>query len=271
MTYTTADHVYDKVGITGNEINPTQMARILEQADAEVDRIMNTTSNPKKTMEIQDGQQFNYTHIRKLPLLKVLNVEIDQTPISLSNLRFYPEGKIQLLPTAEQTYFYRNNLLRNVKIKFIWGWLEESTTNQETQSDNIPGIGQTVSVEDGTKFAQGDWIRIVGLDGWEEVTQINSLNSNDLNCDLIYSHLSSSMVIKLQVPRVVELLAGAIAAIMSALYMIGQTYTFATSYQTPDYQVTKGVPYPHFQKNLDSWVGERDYLIKSLPKWPAIG
>src|SRR3989338_3091438 len=233
MTYTTADHVYDKVGITVNEINPTQMARILEQADAEVDRIMNTTSNPKKTMEIQDGQQFNYTHIRKLPLLKVLNVEIDQTPISLSNLRFYPEGKIQLLPTAEQTYFYRNNLLRNVKIKFIWGWLEESTTNQ--------------------------------------VTQINSLNSNDLNCDLIYSHLSSSMVIKLQVPRVVELLAGAIAAIMSALYMIGQTYTFATSYQTPDYQVTKGVPYPHFQKNLDSWVGERDYLIKSLPKWPAIG
>ena len=50
MAYTTADYVYDKVGITVNEIDPTQMSRILEQADAEVDRIMNTTSNPKTTI-----------------------------------------------------------------------------------------------------------------------------------------------------------------------------------------------------------------------------
>lgn len=269
MTYTTADHVYDKVGITVNEIDATQMTRILEQSDAEVDRIMNTTSVPRKTIEIQDGEQLNYTHLRKLPLLSILKLEINETEISLSNLRFYPEGKIQLLPTAEQTYFYRNNLLRNVKIKFLWGWLEESLVNQETQSDATEGVDQTVSVEDGTKFTDGDYIKIAGFDGFEEVTKINSISTNDLNCDLIYDHETGSTVIKLEVPKVVSILAGAIAAIMSALYMIGQTYTFATSYQTPDYQVTKGVPYPHFQKNLDSWVAERDYLIKSLPKWPA--
>ena len=68
------------------------------------------------------------------------------------------------------------------------------------------------------------------------------------------------------VPAIVKNLCATIAAVAIANYMIGSTYTFATSYSMPDLSVTKGVPYPHFDRALSALTKQRDYLEKQVVK-----
>jgi hypothetical protein len=271
MSYTTPDYVYDKIGVDIDSISSAQMTRILSEADAEVDRIIGTTCDPKTKIELFDGDNNNYLYLKYIPLMQISSLEIDDTAITISKVKKYNYGQIVLLSSAEQAYFYRNTSGQpNVRIKYTYGWLKETTTQDETQSANVAGTSQTVSVSDGSQFTTNDYVRIVGFDGYDEITKITNVSSNDLTCTLTVPHETGSQVTKLEVPQEVRLLAGVVAAIMGALYMVGSTYTFATSYQTPDYSVTKGVPYPHFNTNMQAWVRERDFLMKQIPKWPVV-
>lgn len=268
MAYATSDSVYDKVGVTSTEITSAEMTRILSEADAEVDRLINTTCTPQTRFEIQDGNGENSTVVEKKPLLSLKALEINDTTISLTKLRFYPSGFIKLLTTAEKAYFYTSTDLRNVRLKYLWGWMEESTTTDAVTTTAVTaGATATVTVVTGASFTVGDYIKIIGFDGWEEVTRVDAINSNDLTCNCIYAHEVGSQVVKLQVPVVIQKLASVIATIMGALHMVGSTYTFATSYSVPDHSVTKGVPYPHFQKVLDEAIKERDFLLQQIPRW----
>jgi len=66
------------------------------------------------------------------------------------------------------------------------------------------------------------------------------------------------------VPLLVRDLTAVLAAIRCASYMIGGTYTFATSYSIPDLSVTKGVPYPHFNTALEKLTKRRDWLVDQI-------
>lgn len=68
------------------------------------------------------------------------------------------------------------------------------------------------------------------------------------------------------VPSIVEKYCAILAAIYCAEYMIGSTYTFATSYSHPDISISKGVPYPHFEKVFNSLVKKRDWYEKEILK-----
>ena len=54
------------------------------------------------------------------------------------------------------------------------------------------------------------------------------------------------------VPDIISAYCAVQAAIYAGQYMIGSTYTIATSYSHPDISVTKGVPYPHFDRALSA-------------------
>jgi hypothetical protein len=105
------------------------------------------------------------------------------------------------------------------------------------------------------------------MDGKEEWSQIKDVDkaTNVITCDLQFDHEEGSLIIEGRVPLIIQKLTSVIGAIMAGVYMIGSTYTFATSYSIPDHSVTKGVPYPHFVKVLDELLKERDKLISQLP------
>lgn len=75
------------------------------------------------------------------------------------------------------------------------------------------------------------------------------------------------------IPLIVKQLTEVIAGLMIADYMIGNTYTFATSYTMPEMSVVKGVPYPHFAKAVEVLKAKRDFLLKQINaiKNPAFG
>ncbi|MCF7861201.1 hypothetical protein K9M79_03060 [Candidatus Woesearchaeota archaeon] len=272
MAYTTEDYVYDKVGVTTDQISSAQMTRILEAADAEVDRIIKTTCEPHTTVEILNGNNLNYIYLKNLPLLSVSALEIEDTEISISKIRFYKNpAKICLLTNSEQTQFYTDTSLKNIRVKYSYGWLEETTTNTLTTGAEVAGSAVEIGVTagGGANFTVNDWVRIVGFDGNEEVAKVTAQGDNSITCDLVLGHEAGTTIIKLQVPPIVKQLAGVIAAIMSATYMMGNTYTFATGYSVPDYSVQKGVPYPHFNRNMEVWVKERDFLMSQIPEWPV--
>jgi hypothetical protein len=66
------------------------------------------------------------------------------------------------------------------------------------------------------------------------------------------------------VDEVVRDLTATSAAIILATYMIGGTYTFATSYSVPDMSVSKGVPYPHFNTAIIKLEEKRKWLMANI-------
>ena len=66
------------------------------------------------------------------------------------------------------------------------------------------------------------------------------------------------------IPILIKQLTEVISALMIAEYMIGNTYTFATSYSIPEMNVAKGVPYPHFSKAVDVLKAKRDFILTKI-------
>ena len=271
--YATRQLVFDKVGVDNTVISDDQMDRILVLADAEVDRIISSTCVPKTRIEVRDGDNQALMYIRNVPLMKVIQLEIDDTAITIDKITFRTNGEIRLNSDAEQVFFFTPTgfprAFNNVRIKYQYGWLEETDITSDITVDAVAGLSSTVTVADGSLFAIDDFVKIVGFDGFEEQAKITAIATNDLTIDLVSPHEIGSLVTKLEVPPMVVQLAAVLGAIMAALFQMGATFTFATSYQTPDYQVSKGVPYPHFQKVLDASVQERDFIMTQLPRWPA--
>lgn len=269
MAYTTTQLILDKIGVTTTEISETKLGEILLDAEAEVDRIIKTTCNPKNKIKILTGNNNNYLYIHDVPFLTVQEIMINDTEIDLEDVRFNQEGKILLLNTAAQTKFYTETE-PNIAVKYIYGWLEEELIT-ETASELEAGSDVTITLSDVSDLDEGDYIKIIGTDGYSEWTKIKTIDTDtkEITVDLIYNHKAGSNLYLGNVPRIVQKLTAVIGGIMGAVFMMGDTYTFATSYSIPDYSVTKGVPYPHFVKVLDDLTKERDFLISQLPPWPV--
>lgn len=271
--YTTADCVYDKVGVTSDQIGTDAMNRILAAADAEVERIIKTTCKPKEQLELYTGNNKNWMYTTRVPILNLTALKINDTDITLTNVSTEYTGQVVLLNTAESQYFFSNISRKNIKLKYLWGWLEEPQDQVATltTADVVAGEDKTVSVTagTGTTYAVNDYVKIAGFDSYEEVAKITDISTDDLTITLTLPHESGSQVVKMIVPPIVNQLACVIGAIMGATYMMGSTYTFATGYTIPDYSIQKGVPYPHFNRNMEVWVKERDFIMSKLPEWPV--
>jgi len=269
VNYCTNDDILDKVGVTTTELSTDTLDRIAKEATAEVDRLIKTTCNPKEEFSIFSGNNKDSVLLKNVPVLVVKNVRIDDTDIDMETVEYSKNGDVTLLKTAEVQYFYSKNN-KNVKIKYYYGWLEENH-KKTTQEDVLKGDSVDIELEDVLLLKDKDWVRISGLDGYQEWTQINSINTTNktINCDLLYNHEAGSTVYHGTIPVIVQKLASVIGGIMGAIKMMGGTYTFATSYSVPDYSITKGVPYPHFVKVLDDLTKQRDLILKNLIPYPT--
>jgi hypothetical protein len=268
MIYCTIDDILQKVGVTAEEIEPTHLKRIEEESENEVDRLIKTTCDPKTNIITRDGNNKNCLYLTQLPLMSVKKVNISDTEISTDKMRFNPSGAVRLLTNAEMNYFI-TDIKPNISIKYIYGWLEE-LGQYETQEAVEKG-DSWIELDSLKDLEVNKWIRITGMDGYDEWTKIEDIDKdeNKIKCNLIYPHEKGSLILRGEVPDLIRKLTSVIGAIMGALFMVGSTYTFATSYSIPDHSVTKGVPHPHFSKVLDDLTKERNYLLTQIPEFPV--
>lgn len=269
MTYATQAQVYSLIGVDNTAISESTINEYLNQADAEVERIIKTTCKPKIVIEKFTGKGTDTTILRNKPLLNVLDLKISDTSISTEYLEVKETGEVHLGDSAEYSIF--SSLKNDCKIMYTYGWLEEdSDVDQEyLSSDFEAGDDKSIDVTNSDNYVVGEYVKIEGTDGNYEIIKIKTSSENVITVDLTEDHEENSLLTKMKVPKIVSDLSAVLAAIKGSTYMIGNTYTFATSYSMPDYSVTKGVPYPHFNRNLEQNIAQRNYLIKQLTAFPV--
>lgn len=271
MPYINKDYVYDEVGVTSTQLSTEIVERLIELAEAEVDRHLQTSCYVQQQIEVTEGTGRNYLILKKRPVLSIQALEIGDTTISLDSIKLIEENsEIRLTTESEESYFIRSVDSGNIKVKYLWGWLEESSRYTTTSNAESAGTNVSVEVASGSNFNAKDWVRITGFDGNDEVAQISAISTNTLTITLTQSHEAGSQVKKLEIPGIVKQLTKTIAALAGAKYMMGSTYDFATGYSLPDYQVQKGEPYPAFQKIIDKLTREKERLLELLPGWPVM-
>lgn len=264
------------VGIKTTDVSDTDMATIIANAEYEVDRLLNTTCIPRRVIEKHLAPRSeSFVMLRNTPVTRVSKIQaggtagqsIDPNNTKLESLT----GKLFLMNAAEKANFDDDSEEGNL-IEYYYAKMEEEQGTETTLSV-ASGTGDGTEITIGTtgSFTEDDYVKLEGIDGNSEITKILAIGTGTVSADISWVHQKGSRVVRVVVPFAVKELVRVIAGIMTALHMVGKTYTFATSYSIPEHAVTKGVPYPHFQKVLDQLVAKRDYLLKRLRPQTAVG
>lgn len=265
-----------EVGIGTGDISDANMNVIIDQAERETDRLLNCTFTPKRITERHiTPNKPSFVMLRKTPVTRVVNIQMGGTGGSVVNPEdtvLDPEtGKLLLRNTAAKTQFDDDEEDGNV-INYYYAKMEEDT-GIETSLSAAPGTGSDVvlTVGTGTGIALNDYVKVVGHTGISpEITKVTSVGDGTFSADLSLAHENGSRIVRMQTHSMAQELTRILAGIMCAINMIGATYTFATSYSFPEHTITKGVPYPHFEKVLGTLVKKRDYILKRMRPQSAI-
>ena len=232
MTYITADDVRRASGAPTSLITDTLIEGAITIVEAEMERWMNTAFKPTVRIEHRDGNALPRLFTLKNPLLSVRALTLNtSTSITPSYLNWEKSsGKVELSNDAEAGNFTSGQ--NNTFIKYLYGLMEESSTNTLTTAVSTAGTTVSLTVSDESDFADKEWVEIYGMDGNQEVAQISGdPTTNTIVVDqLVQAHESGSSIVKLQIPYYIKRFMEIEAAIYVAIYAIGGTYTFNTSY-----------------------------------------
>jgi len=265
----TASDVRLVVGIGSSDVSDANMSIIITNAEYEVDRLLNTTSTPKRVIErYVTPNSPSFLMLRRTPVTRVANIMVGGTGgtwVDPSKTILRPvTGQLLLTNSAQKTLFDDDDIKGNI-IDYYYGNLEESTTETTLSATTGTGAATVITVASSSGLSADDYVKLESyIDESEETTKVISVGTGTFTADLSWDHFSGGRVIKMQVPNMVKEMTRIISGIMTCLNMIGSTYTFATSYSIPEMSVTKGVPYPHFDRLLASLVKKRDYILMRL-------
>ena len=272
MTYITADEVRNRSGAPSSLITDAQLTEFIAQVERDMEKWINTVFAPKSVIEVRKGNNLDYMFTRKNPLLSVRKLTNDSsTVISPSTVNVHkPSGKISLTSTSEAGLFVTGE--QNTFIKYLYGLLEESSTETDTTAAASIGTSVALAVTAISGFTKSDWIEIYGMDGKREVAQINDTpTGTTIQVDeLVHNHESGSIVVLLQIPEYIKNYMLIEAAICAAINAIGATYVFNASYSLGDLSVTKGVPYTHWQSSVEKLYKERAMRKERIKIRPSI-
>lgn len=232
---------------------------------------MNTKFTPTQKIDMLDGNGTGRLFATQNPVLAVRELITNDTTISLGEIFVTKQsGKIELGNGAETSTFISKT--QDTWIKYLYGWLEESSTSTASTAATTAGTSVAISVSSITSFSDEDWVEVYGMDGKREVAQISGAPSGTtITVDqLVLTHESGSVVVKLQIPTFIKRYMEIEAAIAVAINAIGSTYTFNASYSLGELSVVKGVPYVHFDRQLSGLLKERDMRKKRLRPRPCI-
>ena len=269
----TAAQVRAVSGIGSNFIDDTDMGQLIDSAEYEVDRLLNTKFIPTTTMELLNGDNSERIMLKYNPVLKVRALEIDTTSVDLDDIRTdMSAGIVWLEATSDQTSFTTKNGYRQLtKIKYDYGWMDETSTQTTTSADAEAGSSVALSVGDETGFSVGDYVKIEGFDGLREVAKVTATGSDEITVDsLSTDHESGSLVTKVITPLLVIRLIQIVAGMMGVARVVGQSYDEVTGYTAGEISVQKGEPYTQWREVTVQLQKEYKQILSSLRARPAV-
>ena len=265
-TYVTIASVRRTSGIGTDAINDDDVSAIISECEPQVERFFNAKFTPTERVDILDGNGTQRIVLDQNPLLAVRELKIDGTTEDPANLRIYKEsGKIELNTEEDLSTSTFKNLHHAIVVKYIHGWVEESSTSSTTSAAEVAGTDVSIALTSITGFADEDWIEIYGMDGYREVAQINAVpGAGAIVVDqLVYSHESGSTVVKLQISEIFKKLMNYACAISMVARIVGESYTDTVGYGLGELSIQKGEPYTQWRETATQLIRERDRLMGS--------
>ena len=262
--YVTVASVRRTVGIATAQIDDTDVGAIIAECEPQIERFFNTSFTPRERIDILDGNGTIRIFVDKNPLLSVRELQIDGDTEDPANLHVYRgSGKIELNTNSDLTNSTFRNKHQAIVVKYIYGFLEESSTSSTTSAAEVAGTDVSIALESITGFADEDWIEIYGMDGNREVAQINATPAGGAIVvdQLVLAHESGSTVVKLQVSDIITKLMNIACALAMVARIVGESYTDIVGYTMTEFQVQKGEPYTQWRETAVQLIKERDRLI----------
>lgn len=270
-TYVTVASVRRTSGIGSTEIDDTDVGAIIDEVEPQIERFYNTSFTPKERIEIIDGNGTFRMFLMKNPVLAVRDLYIDGTQEDTANLAIYKgPGMIELNSSATVSTFKLGQ--QKVVVKYVYGFLEDSTTSSTTSAAEVAGTSVSVSLASITGFADEDWVELIGMDGNREVAQISgSPTGGAIVLDqLVYAHAAGSTVTKLQIMQVITKIMNICCALAMVARIVGQSYTDIVGYDLGELHVQKGEPYTQWRETAAQLIKERDMLMAKIKARPAV-
>lgn len=271
MKYITVDEARLQSGAPRELISDDDIENYINIVEPQVERYMNTVFTPTQEIENIWPREMPTLQTRKNPLLTVRDFRFDNDSINTKNLEVYEEsGIVRLGNNAPFSDFNNKN---KATIKYLYGLVEEDDISSDLEEEVDSGNDITITTSDdiSSDLEEGDYVRIQGMDGNREISRINSISGTDITLDkLVLGHESDSRVVKLKTPEYIKRLIMAETAIAIAVYAIGSTYTFNTGYSIGELSIQKGVPYTHWETNLQKNQEIRNSIMTSVRVRPAI-
>ena len=264
MRYVNVESVRRTVGIGSSEINDGDVEDIINEVEYQIERFFNASFTPKERIDILDGNGTLRIILDKNPLLAVRELKIDGDTEDPSHLKIYREsGKIEL--DIKQSLINSTFKLgsKSVVVKYVHGWLEESSTSSTTSAAEVAGTDVSIALGSITGFADEDWVEIYGMDGNKEVAQINATpGTGSIVVDqLVLAHELGSKVVKLQINEIFKKLMNYACAISMVARIVGESYTDTVGYGLGELSVQKGEPYTQWRETATQLIRERDRLM----------
>jgi len=275
MQVTTVADVRRTCGITKDLIDDDDVQKTIERAEKELGKILNTSIKPKTVIEVVTPNQRVDTEVILLkhnPVLQVKDVKINGTSVSPQYISVYEgSGKLILKSGAEETHFDVNKTQNNA-IKYVYGLIEPGDEETATTAEiTSPDDDTSISVSDGSKFKIGDWVRVEGMDGYYEVTQVSAQAATTITADLAFPHESGSRVILMEVPGDVKRLLEITTGLMLVAREVGASFKDIVGYTLGDRSIQKGEPYTQWRETHVQLRKEYEALMQARRPRPFVG
>ena len=271
MVYVTTTSVRRTVGIDSTTISDDDVTAIIAEVEPQIERYFNTVFTPKERTDILTGNGTNRIFTMKNPVLQVKDLYIDGTQEDTANLHVSKgSGKLILSTSATASTFLEKD--NAIVVKYVYGWLEESSTSSTTSAAEVAGTDVSVAVASITGFADNDWVEIYGMDGKRETAQINgdpATGAIVLN-KLVYAHVLGSTVVKLQINPIFSKLMNICCSLAMVARIVGSSYTDIVGYTMGEFSVQKGEPYTQWRETATQLIKERDRLMVMIKPRPCV-
>jgi len=195
---------------------------------------------------------------------------VDGTQEDTANLNVYKgSGKIELGQDATTSTFKSGS--KKIVIKYVYGFLEDSSITTTTDAASTAGTSVALSVADESSFTVGNWVEITGMDGNPESAQISATDTGEITVDqLVYAHESGSVIIELQVSQNFTKLMNIFCSIAMVARIVGESYTDIVGYNLEEFRVQKGEPYTQWRETALQLIKERDMLMAKIKQRPVV-
>jgi len=269
-TYVTIASVRRTCGIGSDVINDDDVSSTITECEPQIIRTFNTHFTPKEIIEARDGNSTYQMILNQNPVMAVRDLYINGTQEDTAHLKVYKgSGKIELANDATASTFIYGS--QKVVIKYVVGFLEDSTTDTATTAASVAGTSVALAVSASTDFSADDWVEIRGMDGNIESAQVSATDTAEITVDqLVYAHVSGSTVVKLQVNEVFKKLMNIACSIALVARIVGQSYTDIVGYGLGEFRIQKGEPYTQWRETALQLTRERDRLLKMIKPRPAV-